>query len=97
MNIMESIYKCDYLQKQYKSIEIRKDNKKKLTKANVYIPIELAKKINKFETNSFRTQKQMQTLACSIALANNRKEVKQEDINILENLNGFMNLNYNTI
>jgi len=95
--IMDSIYKCEYLQKQYKGIDIKDNNGKKIKKLDVIIPEALARQLNKDKKNEFRTQKQLQTLACCSALTENRKEVNIKDIEKVKSLNKFFNLNYTKI
>lgn len=95
-DIMESIYKCEYLTKQYVPMPLKSSKETPILKKTVIIPYTFAKQLNKFN-NAFRTQKQMQTLACCNALLNNRSEVNQADVDTVLTLNKFFNLNYTKI
>lgn len=97
LNIMESIYRCEYLQKQYAKAPLKKENGHPLAKESVEIPYELAKKLNRKGDNAFRTQKQMQTLACCNALINNRKVVTEEDLEAVLKVIKFCNMEYTEI
>lgn len=95
-NIMESIYNCEYLKKQYVPMVLRSTKDTGILKRDVAISYPFAKQLNKYN-NAFRTQKQMQTLACCSALLNNRTEVNQDDIDEVLKLNRFFNLDYTKI
>jgi len=94
--IMNSIYESEYLHKQYIPMCLKSQNGKSIIKTDVTIKSNLARQLNKYN-NAFRTQKQLQTLACCNALLDNRKEVNQSDIDEVLKLNKFFNLNYTKI
>lgn len=93
-DIMESIYRSEYLNNQYKPMPLIKG---KISKKTIEIPYDLAKKLNKMNDNAFRTQKQLQTLACCNALYNKRQKVTEEDIEEIIKLSKFFNLKYTQI
>jgi hypothetical protein len=97
LDIMDSIYKSEYLQLQYKGIQLKNNGGTSIAKTKVIISEDMAKQLNQLNHNAFRTQKQMQTLACCNALVNHRKEVIQEDVDKILKLNKFMNLNFSKI
>lgn len=94
--ILESIYRSEWLEKHAK-IKLRTNSGKKLRLTHVKMSPELAKKLNLLGRNPFRTQKQLQTLACACALLDDRKEVNDDDIIKVLNFNRFFNLEYTKI
>lgn len=95
--ILESIYHSYYLKDALYKIELTNTKDKKIKPAIVELPYELAKELNIIGNNQFRTQKQLQCLACCSALADNRNIVNHDDIMHILRLNKFFNLNYTKI
>ena len=62
---------------------------------DVELSFKLAKQLRDNDT-TFRSQKQLQTLAMALTLMDNRKSIKvtQKDINKVEQFKKFINLNY---
>lgn len=95
--IMESIYDCEFLVHANLIEKLKRTNGKELTKVTVKISSNLARKLNNLKKNTFRNQKQLQSLACCNALINGRTEVLEEDISKILELNEFLNLKYKKI
>lgn len=88
--IFSYIHNRGYLMERNEVMEMPIKNKE------VHLPPELAQKLRDTDTN-FRTQKQLQTLALSVALIDDKTTVEQSHIDKVIEMKEYINLNFKTL